>query len=216
MLRAHSLFDIVDGSNKCPPEYLCDSDGKALVEVNPAYLQWFAQDRALITLINATLSKVAFSFVINCKSSREVWLALEKRFSSLTRSHIHELKSALHTVSKSPIESVDDYLIRIKEIVDKLATVAVKIDDEDVLLYTLNGLPVEYNSFRTSIRTRRESVSLDELHALLCSLKVEAINPIFVVVVADQIRDKAVVSIIKVVVLSSTSHKDSQVAQTKI
>lgn len=169
MLKAHSLFDIVDGSNKCPPKNLRDDKGNLLTETNPAYSQWIAQDQALITLINATLSKSAFSLVIGCKSSKEVWTALEKRFSSLTRSYIHELKSALHTVSKNSTESIDDYLVRIKDLVDKLATVSVTIDDEDILLYTLNGLPTEYNSFRTSIRTRSESVTLDELHALLKS-----------------------------------------------
>lgn len=140
MLRAHSLFNIVNGSKPCPAKYLRDDKGELLTTVNPAYDQWIVQDRALITQINATLSKVAFSFVIGCKSSKEVWLALEKRFSSLTRSHIHELKTALNTISKGSTESIDDYLIRIKEIVNKLATISVVIDDEDVLLYTFNGL----------------------------------------------------------------------------
>lgn len=125
------------------------------------------QDSALIALINATLSKVAYSFFIGCKSSNEVWTALEKRFSSLTRSHIHELKTSLHTVTKNSNESIDDYLIRIKELVDKLAIVSVVIDDEDLLLYTLNDLPYEYNSFCTSVRTRGGTLTLDELRTLL-------------------------------------------------
>lgn len=72
-------------------------------------------------------------------------------------------------MSKSSTKSVDDYLIRIKEIVDKLATFYVTIDNDDVLFYTLNGLPAEFNSFRTSIRMQSESVTLDELHSLLKS-----------------------------------------------
>lgn len=146
-----------------------DDDGNLLTTVNPAYAQWIAQDRALITLINATLSKVAYSFVIDCKSLKEVWTALEKRFSSLTQSHIHELKLALHAVSKSLTESIDDYLIQIKESVDNLTTISIMIDDEDVLLYMMNGLPTEYKSFHTSIPTHSEYVALDELHTLLKS-----------------------------------------------
>lgn len=141
--KAHSLFGIVNRSKPCPAKFLRNDEGVLSTEENPAYTQWIAQDSALIALINATLLKVAYSFVIGCKSSNEVWIALEKRFSSLTRSHIHELKTSLHTVTKNSNESIDDYLIRIKELVDKLATVSIVIDNEDLLLYTLNGLPSE-------------------------------------------------------------------------
>lgn len=127
------------------------------------YTRWIAPDFALITFINATLPKVAFSFVIGIKNSKDVWLALEKGFSSLTRSHIHELKSSLHTVSKNSSESIEDYLVRTKYLVDKLATFSVIIDDAYVFLYTLNGFPCEYNSFCISVRTRKETVPLDEL-----------------------------------------------------
>lgn len=58
-------------------------------------------------------------------------------------------------------------LVNPSKLIDKLATVFVHVDDEYVLLYTLNGLPSEYNPFRTSIRTHHDTVPLDELHALL-------------------------------------------------
>lgn len=66
-------------------------------------------------------------------------------------------------------QSIDDYLIRIKEFVDKLAIVSVVINDEDIHLYTLNALSPKFNSVKTSIRTRSEYVTLDKLHALLKS-----------------------------------------------
>lgn len=167
MLEAHSLFRIIDESTPCPSEYLVGEDGSKTS--NPTFSKWIAQDHVLITLINVTMSKTAFSFVIGCKTTREVWLTLEKRFSSLNRSHIHELKFALYTIAKSSTELIEDYLLRIKEILDKLANVVVVIDDEDVPLYTLIGLPSEYNAFRTSIWTCSETVTLEELHALLKS-----------------------------------------------
>ena len=52
---------------------------------------------------------------------------------------------------------------------DKLFAVLVHVDvdDEDMLLYTLNGLTLEYNSFKTAIRTRSDQLFLEELHSLL-------------------------------------------------
>ena len=43
------------------------------------------------------------------------------------------------------------------------------IDDEDLVLTVLNGLPSKYDAFKTSIRTRAGSISMEELCSLLCS-----------------------------------------------
>ena len=43
------------------------------------------------------------------------------------------------------------------------------IDDEDLILQTLNGLPTEYDAFKTSIRTRPYPITMAELSSLLCS-----------------------------------------------
>ncbi|KAJ8622019.1 hypothetical protein MRB53_030548 [Persea americana] len=48
-----------------------------------------------------------------------------------------------------------------------LLTVCSPVDDEDIIIYTLNGLPPEYGPFRTSIRTRSAPILLEELHVLL-------------------------------------------------
>ena len=64
---------------------------------------------------------------------------------------------------------MDLYIKKIKELEDKLANVATIVEDEDLVIYALNGLPREYNAFRTSMRTRSQPVSFSELHILLKS-----------------------------------------------
>lgn len=59
------------------------------------------------------------------------------------------------------------YLQKIKVIRDKLLTVYVIIDDEELLHITIKGLPREYYAFRSAIRTRSTLLSLDELSTLL-------------------------------------------------
>ncbi|KAA8519612.1 hypothetical protein F0562_013943 [Nyssa sinensis] len=119
-----------------------------------------------MTLLNATLSQTALSHVIGYSTSREAWLALERRFSTSTRSNILQLKSALHNISKGK-DSIDLYIQKIKQARDSLASVSVLIEDEDILIYVLNGLPQEYNAFKTSIRTRSEHITLEKVYAML-------------------------------------------------
>ena len=50
-----------------------------------------------------------------------------------------------------------------------LAAASVSLEDEEILVHTLNGLPAAFNTFHTSIRTRSGNISLEELHTLLIS-----------------------------------------------
>ncbi|PKU84201.1 Retrovirus-related Pol polyprotein from transposon TNT 1-94 [Dendrobium catenatum] len=65
--------------------------------------------------------------------------------------------------------SMVQYLSEIKQRVDAISAAGSTIEPEDIILYTLNGLPYSYNAFKTSIRTKLHPISLDDLYALLCS-----------------------------------------------
>lgn len=62
---------------------------------------------------------------------------------------------------------MSDYVQKIKHLSDSLAAVHCPVDDEDLIIHTLNGLPQEYVSFKTSIRTRSSPLTIEELHVLL-------------------------------------------------
>ncbi|MDV3183810.1 MAG: hypothetical protein Q8847_02470 [Sweet potato little leaf phytoplasma] len=127
------------------------------------------KDRALITLINATSSPSALAYTIGCTTSQQVWSRLEKHFSSSSRSHIVGLKSDLRSISYLPTETINAFVQRIKDIMNKLAVVLVVIDQEDVAIYALNGLPSASNVFKTTVCTRSQNLSFEELHVLMSS-----------------------------------------------
>lgn len=77
------------------------------------------------------------------------------------------LKSELHYVLKNSSESIDQYIHRTKDLKDRFANVSVLVDSEYLFIFSLNGLPSEYSTFKTSMKTRSLSVSFHELHVLL-------------------------------------------------
>ncbi|KAJ8636432.1 hypothetical protein MRB53_010699 [Persea americana] len=164
--RAHGLIASVDGSSSCLSEFLVDQNGKITDEINPEYSSWIQHDQNFLCWINATLSENVLAHVVGLKTSREVWLALERRFASLSRSHVIQLKTKLQSLKKGSM-NITDYLQKIKHIADSLAAVLCPVDEEDLIIHTLNGLPQEYAAFKTSIRTRSSPISLEELHVLL-------------------------------------------------
>ena len=58
---------------------------------------------------------------------------------------------------------------------DKLLSVGVVIDDEQLLHITLKGLPKDFNAFRSAIQTRNIKLSFDELLTML-NAKEESLN----------------------------------------
>lgn len=48
------------------------------------------------------------------------------------------------------------------------------VDDEDMVFHILHGLPSAYDSFKTSIRARPETITVEELISLLSSESIHS------------------------------------------
>jgi hypothetical protein len=168
ILEAYSLLEYVEGYSTCPQKFLIGELGALTTQINPVYSQWQARDKALMSLISATLSPSAHSLVIGQSSAHGMWTVLLKRYTSISRSNIMNLKKQLHDVKKNT-DTITQYLQRIKEAIDKLAAVGTLVDDEDLLHIVLKGLPSEYESFSSAMLTKNESVSFEELNVLMIS-----------------------------------------------
>lgn len=150
VLRAHGLLGFVTGTFPYPPQFLLDSNNNLSSEINTDYTDWITQNQHLLSWINAILSESVLAYVVRLSTSSAVWKVLERRFAFLSRSHIIQLKTQIQTIKKGD-QKISEFLQSIKSIVDTLSAVYSPIDDEDLLLYTLNGLPDEYGPFKKAI-----------------------------------------------------------------
>ncbi|PKU81996.1 Retrovirus-related Pol polyprotein from transposon TNT 1-94 [Dendrobium catenatum] len=66
-------------------------------------------------------------------------------------------------------------------LVDQISAAGGHIEEEDVILYILRGLPPTYNPFKTSIRTMTQPLNLDQLYSFLITEEIhiaaELANP---------------------------------------
>ncbi|XP_020699740.1 uncharacterized protein LOC110112009 [Dendrobium catenatum] len=124
--------------------------------------RWHLIDSHLISALFSTISPPLLPYVITATTSQEVWTELERRLQSTSRSRVIQLNNDLHHIQMNNL-TMQQYLSQIKTIVDNIAAADVKIDPEDIVLYTLNGLPPSYNSFKTAIHTSRLPADLDNL-----------------------------------------------------
>ncbi|GMP75541.1 hypothetical protein CsSME_00032589 [Camellia sinensis var. sinensis] len=105
-LRATNFLGFVTGSIASPDPEVLDSSGKSIL--NPEFENWKIIDAHLLSLLTATLSLLVFASVLHLPHCSQVWTALKKRYTSLSRSHIHQLKNKLQSVSKKGL-SMEEY-----------------------------------------------------------------------------------------------------------
>ena len=174
VLETYSLFELIEEPQLIPDQFLKDLSGSYTAVVNPDFLVWKPKEKALLTFLSSTLTPLILALIVGCSSALEAWKVLENRFSSISRSHVMNLKGELHNIRKGA-DFVDSYLQKIKVVRDKLLAVGVIVDDEELLHITLNGLPKEYNAFRSAIRTRSTHVSFEDLSTML-NVEEESLN----------------------------------------
>ena len=147
IIETYSLFELLEEPQIVPKKFLRDSFGNYTMIVNPDHLIWKSKEKALLTFISSTLTPSILALTVGCATAIEVWKVLENRFSSISRSHIMNLKGELHNLKKGN-DSIDIYLQKIKIVRDKLLAVGVVVDDEELLHIAIKGLPKEYNALQ--------------------------------------------------------------------
>ena len=140
LLRGHDLMGFIDGTEVCPPKHIASGS------LNPAYVVWQKKDVCLLGWILASLSEKLVSTIYGLETSKQVWTALQTRFSSQSRSRISHLKRQLQTLTQGT-KYCSEYLESAKTLADQLAAAGKPIDDQDLISFLLGGLQSSYTPF---------------------------------------------------------------------
>ncbi|KAJ0788607.1 putative RNA-directed DNA polymerase [Helianthus annuus] len=163
-LTSHNLFGYVDGTIPCPKQKVTN---ESATTDNPSYTPWICNDAPIRMLIISTVSEDSYQH-IQGKTSREVWLSLERAYAPVTLSHEFTLKSQLLRITMKGDEKPAEYLSRAQEYATALANIGEPVKDKDLVMLTLTGLREEYNGLKANLLARVPPVSFHELHGLLC------------------------------------------------
>ena len=110
LLRSRYLEGYVDGSIPCPPSH------------HPAYHTWVAQDQAILSAIQSSLTPSVSSMVIFAATSREAWAALHTSFASQSQARAHSIRTELGETKLGDL-SITDYFNKMQGLADTLASV---------------------------------------------------------------------------------------------
>ena len=173
-INGNKILHYIDGTTAAPPQYISSPTSSTTLIPNPAFTSWFEIDQLLLSILVSTVSEPLIPTLVGRSSSRDVWLTLEKMFSSQSRARIMQTRYHLATLKKGNL-SIPDYFQKAKSYADLLASIGQPIHENDLITQILAGLPSDYNDLVTSINTRLEDMQLDELfgHLLTHELRLE-------------------------------------------
>ncbi|KAK1603990.1 hypothetical protein QYE76_027663 [Lolium multiflorum] len=148
------LEGYVDGTYPCPSPY------------DPAYHAWVAQDQAILSAIQSSLTESVSSLVIFAATSREAWGALHASFASQSHARAHAIRNQLGEV-KLLDRSITDYFNKVTGLADTLAAIGQPLRPEDFTSYVMNGLDEDYDNLCENIEARETPIQPRELYACL-------------------------------------------------
>ncbi|KAJ0035570.1 hypothetical protein Pint_25899 [Pistacia integerrima] len=165
-LRGQNLFGYLDGSIPYTPITIPSSTNTSIHIPNPEYVHWSQQDQIILSAILSSLTESLLTQIIGLTTSRDVWLALEKTFSSTSSPRILSIRFQLSTLKKASL-TITDYFTKVKHLSDTLSTISHPLSSSKITSYLLDGLPSSYDSLVTAITTRLDPISLDDLYGCL-------------------------------------------------
>ena len=161
----------IDGSTTAPPQQIPSStaDGAELVS-NPEYCLWYDKDQQVLSGLLSSMTADVLQDVVSAATSKEAWDTLRRMFSSATRARAVQVCVDLATTKKRDL-SAADYFRKIKSLASELATADAPLRDDEIIAYLLAGLPPDYDPFITSMTTKSEPLTLDDVYSHLLAFE---------------------------------------------
>ncbi|MCO5596436.1 hypothetical protein L7F22_050499 [Adiantum nelumboides] len=106
------------------------------------------------------------TMIQDATSPKQAWDSLVSVDTINTKARKIQLKNELNTVKKENL-SINEYTLKIKRIVESLASIGVQVEDDDKVEVCLHGLTFAYKQFKTSIQTRENIPCFADLVTML-------------------------------------------------
>lgn len=138
-------------------------DEKEEPKYDPEKTLWIENNEKTMKIIVDVVLDHIVSIVAKHVTTYCMFKALENTFIVINTSLKLALKRKMNNISMNKGESVNAFFIRITELRDQLSSVSYEIDNQELSLTTLGGLPDSWESFIQGISARSKLSKLDRL-----------------------------------------------------
>uniref|UniRef100_A0A2N9F894 Reverse transcriptase Ty1/copia-type domain-containing protein n=1 Tax=Fagus sylvatica TaxID=28930 RepID=A0A2N9F894_FAGSY len=153
----------LDGSRPAPTPTA--SSAATPGQPDSALQAWQTQDQMILSALISSLSETVLAHVVNCRTSRDVWLCLEKMFTSQSRARQMQLHHQISTLKKGD-SSIADYFHTFTTLADTLAAIEHPLSDYQLTHSRPYNLDDLYGLFLShELRIAQNQPTVDLSHA---------------------------------------------------
>ena len=122
-----------------------------------------ALDEQALGLIGLNVEDHHMSVVLESKTARAAWTAFKDAYKAASHAQRMQLKTELHDLHLRNGESVAKYSSRVTALRDRLVAAGSPVDEDDLVLSMLAGLPSDFRTVVTIIRTSDKDLKLRDV-----------------------------------------------------
>lgn len=143
----------VDGTSKCPPAFLKDTEWNITDVVNPDYEAWMQQDAMVISWINSFVHPTVLVALIGKTSYHSAWTCLHERYVSQSTECFLQLHSELMNMHRGD-SSIVEFLDKINCLSDTFFLSGASVADSNFVAIILNNVGPIYEGIIASAQVR--------------------------------------------------------------
>jgi hypothetical protein len=172
ILAKNKVMDIVKGKIMKPKF----EEGEEKEPQNVAAMEKFKDvDVNAMSIIVDSIKDHLIPYISHIDSSKKMYDALTNLFSVRNIGQVMSLKNELCDMKMNDDENIRSYFVRISQLRDQLQAIEEITSEKELVNILLNGLPKTWDAFSTSMNTRKEYPTFEELWTC-CAQEESRIN----------------------------------------
>ena len=124
---------------------------------------WKRHNNKAMKIIIDSVKDHILPSIANLKTAFDMFSTIQSTFEINNTSRLLTLKQDLLYIKMKNGESITSYFLRITELKDQLATMQNQIDDKELSMIALRGLPLSWETFIRGLSSRPELPKFDQL-----------------------------------------------------
>jgi hypothetical protein len=176
-LKGQDAYQFIDGTSLAPRQVIPNPNtepGASATIPNLEFMLWCQKDQMILSILISTLTEQYVTHDVGCVTAHDLWKTLVTMFASQANARVMQIHYQLATTKKGN-SSIAKYFQIFKTRSDTLAAAGHPLSDFEKQSFLLAGLGADYDPFVTSVHTRVDPLSIDELfgHLLAHEMQIE-------------------------------------------
>ncbi|UYV78947.1 hypothetical protein LAZ67_17000434 [Cordylochernes scorpioides] len=133
------------------------------------FKEWKKKDAQAKGIITCAMTDSLVALILNCKTSKDIWIALHERYEGDKKKKIIEARNDVSRLIMKKEENWEEYLYRSEKLLEQARNLGAEIEDQEFTTSVIRRLPQKYNLVALQLNCQMKETKLN--HNLRFNIK---------------------------------------------